>query len=439
MYHPLGANLLKAWDISHIQPDKRVASSASVEARKIKCSIAKRHLECLCRYEEKLLSRVDQDVVNAIYNQRGMPVPVPIEDRDKDKDKDKEEGGRNNGTGTLRQHDADYQTIQSARSRFHPVKEVREQAATNLMMMEMQEIEKWNKDAANWGTATAYRDIGGTTYFNEGERTDNNPAGNSNDILDTDLEWSYAKDDEEEEYQAQWVEGESTRDKEDQQITTSESEQDTDDTLSKCSTCDFLLRLPNMPPSEMSRPPTSPNPAKREPICDTVYQGTGQEEHSKTYFHATNDLVMVLDDKSILSVYLDSIEEGIKEARKNRTERKSDREKARKYCAGPIWRPRKAREQNRQQEPEERRGPAEEESSLRWFEYEKMHLYNGLSGQWELTVERRGRDYGLTRAADTETQDCTEEKTKDLSVGNQDWNTDTMPDWAGATRSGWFD
>lgn len=441
MYLPLGTNLLKAWDISHIQPDKRVAPSASVEARKIKRGIARRHLEHLCRYEEELFKRVDHDAVDAIYNQLGLPMPMPVKAMDKEK--------RNKGTDavTESQHNADYEMIQLARSRFHPVKEIREQAAANLVLIERQEIEKWKKNAADWGTATAYCDVLGTTDVNDSEWTGDDLVDNSNDTSDADSEWpddddSDEKEEEEEEDQAQWVEDECSRDEaEDQQIASSETHQATDDKPYECATCDLFSGFTTPPPSEMSSPPSSRIFAMGKPISDTVCSGNSQEDPSEKSSHATNELAMVLNDKRILVVYLDSIEKGIKEARKTKAEKNIEREKARQYYAGPLQRPKQARGQGRRREREERQGPAEEEKPLRWFEYEKTHIYNDLSSQWELTVERRGRNYRLARETSTEAPDRTKEKTRTLGlgVGNEDWDTDTVPDWAGASGPGWFD
>lgn len=443
MYLPLGVNLLKAWDVPRIQPDKRVAPSASEEARKIKRGITKRHLESLCRYEEDLFHRVDRGSVEAIYNISGLPVPVEAKEEDK-KGKNKDTA---TGTGTLRKHDADYKTIQSARSRFHPVKTVREQAAANLVLVEKQEIEEWRKVAANWETTTAYCDIMDPEESYLSGWTEDSSNGNS----DTDSEWWDSEDDEveedddEQDEHAQWEDSFSSGDEtEGQQISSTEHHGAENFRHSDCAACDLLVGLPTSAPSEMSHPTLAHSFAKAELISDTVCSNTDQESPSEEPPHrkpplATEELAMVLNDKMILNVYLSKVEEGIKEARKTKAEKNADREKARQYYAGPTERPGQLQGWDRLREREEGQGPIVGEKPLRWFEYENLHIYNELSGKWELTVERRGRNYRLTRASDTETLDCTKEEMKTLGVGNQDWLTDTVPEWVGATGSGWFD
>ncbi|KUI62807.1 hypothetical protein VP1G_09920 [Cytospora mali] len=433
MYIPLGVNFLNAWNVPQIQPDRRVASPASHETRKIKRGITKRYLKALCCYEEELLKQVNHNIVETFYNQLGLPMaqpkPVNAENKDQDEDKD-EERGNVTGAGTVSEHNADYRTIQLARSRFHPVKEVREQAAANLVIMDRQEMEEWMENTANWAATAENCDNTGNNVVPMRRWMDNNNSvDNSDGNSGADSEWPDDYED-----QAQWDESDSSGiETEDEEIASSEDHQDQDYKPHDCADCSIHFSLPSPLPSELESPPTSSvTLSKREPTPTTEYSSTGQEESDKRVSTVIENLAMVLNDKRILTVYLAGIEEGIKEARKIKAGKGADRGKA-------GQRPTKAQRQNGKREREDNQKLSEEEEPLRWFEFEKIHVYDESSGQWALTVERRGRNYRLARASDTGALDRMTEKIKNLGIGNQDWNTGTVPEWADATGSGWFD
>ncbi|KUI63908.1 hypothetical protein VM1G_10731 [Cytospora mali] len=427
MYTPLGVNFLNAWNVPQIQPDKRVASPASHETRKIKRGITKRYLKALCCYEEELLKQVNHDIVETLYNQLGLPMarPKPMNAGNKDKDEDKERG---NVTGTVSEHNTDYRTIQLARSRFHPVKEVREQAAANLVIMDRQEVEEWMENTANWaGTAENYENTGTNGVSMRRWTDNNNLVDNSNINSGADSDWP-----DDYEGQAQWDESDSSGiETKDEEIASSEDHQDEDYKPHDCADCSINFSLPSALPSEMESPTSSVTLSKRESTPTTEYSSTGQEGSDKRVSTVIESLAMVLNDKKILTVYLAGIEEGIKEARKIKTGKGAGRGKA-------VQRATKAQRHNGNWEREDNQKLSEEEEPLRWFEFEKMHVYDESSGQWALTVERRGRNYRLARASDIVTLDRMTEKIKSLVIGNQDWNTGTVPEWATATGPGWF-
>lgn len=432
MYLPLEVNPFKTWYIHRIGPDKRVAPSASEEARKVKRGIARRHLKSLGRFEEELLQDVGTEAVDAIYNRLGLSVPESVPEPETVEDGNKKEANnfRASVTGTMRQNGVDYKTIQLARSRFHPVESVREQAAANLVLVEQQEAEEWKKNAANWGTTTTYCDIMDSEEAYLSGWTDDDPFYESDDSWDTDLEWSDVEkdeDDNEDDENARWEETKSPWvEEEDQaQLAGSEYHSAVDIKPSDYAVCDPFVGFPTPtpPPPEIFSPPSSHNLSRS----------------SKTPSNAADELVMVLNDKIILNAYLSNLEEGIREARKTKPEKDADRRRASQYYSGPKKRPGQTQGWETQREREGGREHAEGETSLRWYEYEDMHIYNESSGQWELTVERRGRNYRLARASDTKTLNSTKGRTEDSTLGNQDWNTDMVPNWTGATGSGWFD
>lgn len=406
MYIPLGVDLHKVWDVPRVQPDSRLAPSASIEARKIKRGITRMHLESLRRYEKELLQRFDRNSVEVIYNRSGLPMPVEPKDENR-------KGGNKDiatNTGTLRKHDADYKAIQSARSRFHPVKAVREQAAANLVLLEKQEMEEWKRKAEDWVTTTVYSDTC-SDMDAEGSCRGGWTDDNSDDLSDTDSAWSDVDDDrdsddddDKNDEHAQWEKGISSGDEtEDLKIANSESHGAVNLEPSEHAACDLLVGLPAPTQSETTSPRLAHSLARHELISDTRNSSTDQEKSIEDHSHAAEKLAFLLNDKRMLNVYLSKLEEGIKEAWKSKAQRDTDRENARQYYAGPTKRPEQARRWDRQWEPEEGQRPAGEEMPLRWFECESMHIYNELSGQWEVTVERRGRDYRLARASDTET------------------------------------
>lgn len=146
-----------------IPPNERVASAVSEEARRIKHGTTRRHLESLCRYEEELFNRVDSDAVEDIYNRLGLQMPSPLSMPQPQPAKAMDEENSND-TGTVRKRDADYKTIQSARSIFHPVKDVREQALANLVLLDEQEMDRLKQYTADWGATITDCDIVGAAW-----------------------------------------------------------------------------------------------------------------------------------------------------------------------------------------------------------------------------------------------------------------------------------
>ncbi|KAK7731503.1 hypothetical protein SLS53_008742 [Cytospora paraplurivora] len=433
MYLPLGVDFLKAWDVQRFLPDKKVASSASEEARRIKRNIARRHLETICRHEEDLLGRVDGDFVDDIYNQLGLPMPMlqPRSTRAKDKG--------THDTGAVRDRGADYKAIQLVRSKFHPARTAREQALADLAQLEKQEIEKWMKNVADWGQPASDCGVTRVERAPLDDGMDKNPDAKS----DTDYEWP-----DDDGRQAQWG-GSDESDESDEsdpradeaeshQIDGSEGNRTADDIQFECPACDFTSGIPTPPSSAASTPPPSPIICKRELTTDTKRSSKDLDKPSPSPPNITQELAVLLNDKKLLTVYLAGIDEGIKEARKSKAEKDAIREKALQCHTSPIQRPTRAQGQDGKRAREQSR-ELEEEKPLRWFEYEKMHIYDESSGKWELTMERRGRCYKLDRASDTETLDGMEAKPEELRVGTQDWSTERVPDWAGATGSGWYD
>ena len=397
MYHPLGVHFLQTWNVPWIQPDERVAASATEEARKVKRDIARRHLASLCHHEEELLKLVDRDVVRDIYSQLGleMPTPMPVPGQ-------AEEGENSKCIDVLGGHDADYETVLLARSRFHPDQKVREEAVTSLALLGRQDMEEWKTTAADWGATAA--DCGVIS-------TEETPT-NSGDNLDIDSDWV-----DNQEQQCQWQDSalpENEDETESQQSIGCEEDQVADDELSACFVRERHPDLPTPPPSEMFSAPSSPTSSLRNDALPDMATHCAIEE-----------LTTVLNDKKVLTIYLASIDEGIRRVRKTKAEKDADKEMASQLYARPVQR-------------ERRQGPAGEEA-LSWFEYEKMHLYDDASGMWQLTVERRGRDYLLARASDPETLSPTKRPSKTPAADNMDWNMGAAPAWAGVSSSGWFD
>lgn len=407
MYRPLGVDLSRRWTIPWIQPDERVAASATEEARKIKREIARKHLEDLCRHEQALFKLVDREAAEDIYSRLNLEMPTqtpPPVSSDSSQDGDR---GDSNNCSPPTTHDADHELVLLARSKFHPDQSAREQAAEGLVLIDKQKIEEWTNTAANCNTVDT-------------EVT----ATNSDDNPDAAFDWFIDY-----EQQTQWEDSTLAENKEDDQWDDEPEEYSaTDHDLYACIACEPHSDLPTPPPSEMSSVPSSPTLSMNMPSHDTRCPDSDTEEASKAASHPIDELAMVLNDKKALTTYLAGIDEGITKARRTKAEKAADREKFRQRYARPAQR---------------WRGPGQqlaEDKALPWFEFEKMHLYDEASGEWELTVERQGQDYMLARASDVESLDQT---TKDMprkpAVEDLDWNTDTVPSWTSATGSGWFD
>lgn len=255
---------------------------------------------------------------------------------------------------------------------------------------------------------------------------------NSGDNSDADAEWPVHN-----EHQTRWEESDmSGYEAEGQQMDDSGNLQAVEGDLSDEIDCQFCLSHLT-PLLETSSPQSSPTFSECEPTFEAEYSGTDQEGPSKKPSPAIEQLAMVLNDKKLLEVYLAGIDERIKEARRTKARKNADRKATGQYYAGSTQRSKRARGQNGKREWEQSQELVEEKR-LRWFEYEKMHVYDESSGKWELTVERRGWSYRLARASDTEPLDQTRGNTKKPVVGNEDWATYTVPNWAVATGPGWF-